>query len=218
VRGTFAGFPTERSVAFPVTQICEDGSTAAWDELVPAGADPHSVEHPAPMVTVRAAGTAEHGGHDMAGMAPAPSTPAKVAASAGSEATGAATAGSIELSGGFARAMLPGQKVGGGYITIANTGDRPDRLLSVSSPMAGGGSVHEMTMKGDVMTMRELKEGIEIPAGGTIALAPGSTHLMFTEVAEPFAQGGVVPVTLTFERAGTVELSLPIAAPGAKAP
>ena len=53
------------------------------------------------------------------------------------------------------------------------------------------------------------------PAGETIQLAPGGRHLMFYGVAPPFSDGETIPVQLTFEQAGTVDVSLPVRRPGA---
>jgi copper(I)-binding protein len=117
-------------------------------------------------------------------------------------------AGDLEVSGGFAKAMLPGQPVGGGFFTVKNSGSADDRLVSVTSPNAGEVQLHEMAMKDNVMRMRELKDGIAIPAGQTVELAPGKLHLMFQKVKTPFRQGDKVPVTLTFEKAGKVDLVL----------
>jgi len=114
----------------------------------------------------------------------------------------------LEVSGGFAKAMLPGQPVGGGFFTVKNNGSADDRLVSVTSPNAGEVQLHEMAMKDNVMRMRELKDGIAIPAGQTVELAPGNLHLMFQKVKTPFRQGDKVPVTLTFEKAGKVDLVL----------
>ncbi|KQT54014.1 MULTISPECIES: DUF1775 domain-containing protein [unclassified Aureimonas] len=214
VRGTFADFPAERRVAFPVTQICEGGASVAWDEVAPAGVDAHSLEHPAPIVTVSSEAVEhEHSGHDTGTTGGVAKTEA---GTDGHGELGSAVAGPIEVSAGFARAMLPNQKVGGAYLTIANTGTSPDRLLSAASEAAGSVDIHEMEMKGDVMTMRPFDGPLDIPAGGTVELKPGSTHLMFTDVATPFKQGDTVKLTLIFERAGAVELTLPVAAVGAK--
>ncbi len=117
-------------------------------------------------------------------------------------------AGDLEVSGGFAKAMLPGQPVGGGFFTVKNNGSADDQLLSVASPAAGQVQIHEMSMQGNVMKMRELKDGITIPAGKTVELTPGNLHLMFIKVAAPFKQGDKVPVTLTFAKAGKVDLVL----------
>ena len=138
----------------------------------------------------------------MAGMAMEPATEAG--------ATAALKAGDLELSGGYVKAMLPGQPVGGGYVSIHNGGAAGDRLVSVSSPAAGVVELHEMTMKDNIMRMRELKTGIPIPAGATVRLAPNGLHMMFKKIEVPFKQGAVVPVTLTFEKAGPVTLTLPV--------
>jgi copper(I)-binding protein len=118
--------------------------------------------------------------------------------------------GDISLSGHWTRAMLPGQKVGGGFVTITNTGAADDRLVKVSSPLAGRAEIHEMSVIDDVMKMRPLSEGLVLPAGETVELKPGGYHMMFMGVEQPFKEGGMVPVVLTFEKAGDVELMLPV--------
>ena len=123
-------------------------------------------------------------------------------------------AGDLEITAYRAKAMLPGQPVGGGYLSIANKGSAPDRLLAVSSPSAHMVEIHVMEVVNDVMTMRPVTGGLEIPAGATVELKPGGTHLMFMMVAEPFKEGGEVPVTLEFEKAGKVDLKLPVTGPG----
>ena len=116
--------------------------------------------------------------------------------------------GDLEVSGGFAKAMLPGQPVGGGFFTVKNNGSADDRLVSVASPTSGEVQIHEMAMKDNVMKMRELEDGIVVPAGQTVQLTPGNLHLMFQKVKTPFKRGDKVPVTLTFEKAGKVDLVL----------
>ncbi|WP_274426994.1 copper chaperone PCu(A)C [Chelativorans sp. YIM 93263] len=124
--------------------------------------------------------------------------------------SGEAGSGSLHISDPWARAMLPGQPTGGAYMTIRNDGEEADRLISVSSPAAGKVEIHTMTMQDDVMIMRPLEDGLEIPAGESVALEPGGFHLMFMQVEEPFAEGETVPVTLEFEKAGAVSLDLPV--------
>ena len=124
----------------------------------------------------------------------------------------------LKISGGWAKAMLPGQPVGGGYLTVQNTGSEADRLLSITSPSSPDVQIHEMKMEGDVMKMRQLAEGLEIPAGGKVELKPGGSHLMFMSVPEPFKEGGMVKIMLKFEKAGGVEVSLPVAAADSTGP
>ncbi|MBZ0161128.1 MAG: copper chaperone PCu(A)C [Notoacmeibacter sp.] len=118
--------------------------------------------------------------------------------------------GNLELTGIWARAMLPGQRAGGGFVTIKNTGAQDDRLLSVSTDAAGKSEIHEMAVIDGVMKMRPLSDGLVIPAGESVELKPGGYHLMFMNVPEPFAEGTTVKVTLTFEGAGAVDLELPV--------
>jgi copper(I)-binding protein len=120
------------------------------------------------------------------------------------------TVGDLEITAYRAKAMLPGQPAGGGFLTISNKGVAADKLIAVTSPNAGMVEIHTMQVVDDVMTMRPVEGGLEIPAGGAIELKPGGTHLMFMAVTAPFKQGSAVPVTLEFEKAGTVDIAFPV--------
>lgn len=120
--------------------------------------------------------------------------------------------GDLAVSGGWVRATLPNQKAASAYLTVANAGSAPDRLLSASSPAAERVEIHSMSVLDDVMTMRPVPEGLEVPAGGSVALEPGGFHLMLMGMAEPLAEGAAVPLTLSFERAGALDMMLPVRA------
>lgn len=120
-------------------------------------------------------------------------------------------AGALQITAPFARETLPNQPVAGGFMTIANTGETDDTLIGASSDAAGRMEVHEMAMEGDVMRMRELAGGLPIPAGETVTLAPGGYHVMFMDLAGPLAEGDAIDLTLRFERAGEVALTMPVA-------
>ncbi|HEV2516281.1 MAG TPA: copper uptake system-associated protein [Devosia sp.] len=128
------------------------------------------------------------------------------------------TVGDLVIGGGFTRATLPNAPVGGGYLTITNKGSQADRLLSAASPVAGVTQIHEMKMEGDVMKMKELPDGIEVPAGSTVTLSPGGLHIMFMQLKQALVEGTNVPLTLTFEKAGVVEVQLDVGGIGADAP
>lgn len=190
VQGKISGIEAGQDLPFKVTQLCGDKGKVAWDEVAAAGVDPHSLKSPAP--TIRVAEKAAYaGGHDHSAMD-----------------MDVVKAGSLELSEGTTKAMLPGQPVGGGYVTIKNTGDSDDKLIGVESSSAGRAEIHEMAMVNDVMKMRKLDDGIVIPAGQTVELKPGGLHMMFFDVKKPFAEGDKVPVTLIFEKAGKVAVVL----------
>ncbi|OHV81514.1 copper chaperone PCu(A)C [Rhizobium sp. LCM 4573] len=204
VRGKISGVAAGTALAFPTVQLCGTDGRVAWDEVAAAGVNPHSLESPAPVIEVASKakeGHGEHAGHgDHAATAPAHEEAVKV--------------GDIEVTGAFTKAMLPGQPVGGGYFTVKNNGGEDDVLVSASSSIAGTVELHEMEMQGQVMKMRKLETGIPVPAGKTVELTPGGLHLMFIKVKEPFKQGASVPLTLTFEKAGSVDLVLPVEAAG----
>lgn len=124
--------------------------------------------------------------------------------------------GSLEIGHPWSRAMPPGARTGVGYLTVANHGAQADRLVSAASPAADKVEVHDMSITDGVMTMRRMEGGLDIPAGGEAKLAPGGLHMMLVGVKQPFREGEMVPVHLTFEKAGTVEVQLEVGAMGAK--
>lgn len=114
--------------------------------------------------------------------------------------------GAIEIEHPWTRATPNGAEVGAGYMVLENAGATPDRLVSATADVAGRVEIHEMAMKDGVMTMRPLPDGLAIPANGSVALKPGSYHLMFMDLKQPLKEGTTVNGTLTFERAGTAEV------------
>jgi periplasmic copper chaperone A len=126
--------------------------------------------------------------------------------------------GSIHIAQPWARATPKGASSGAGYMTVSNNGTTPDRLSCVSSDAAAKCQIHTMIMEGGVMKMRPVEGGLEIKPGETIMLKPSSLHVMFVDLKHPLEQGKMVEATLKFEKAGTVDVELPIAAIGAAMP
>jgi copper(I)-binding protein len=118
-------------------------------------------------------------------------------------------AGTIRIDHAASHSMVPGAKVGDGYLVITNSGSEPDKLVAASSDRARTVQLHQMTMANGIMTMRELKGGLAIPAGQTVTLAP-SYHLMFQDVAKPFKQGETIRALLSFEKAGTITVDFAV--------
>jgi len=123
-----------------------------------------------------------------------------------------AKVGAIKIEDAYTRATVPGQQVAGGFMKIDNKG-ATDLLVSASSPIAGEVQLHEMSMEGNVMKMRQVKD-IPVPAGGMVELKPGGMHLMFMNIKAPLASGETVPVKLKFAKAGEVEVKMPVNAMG----
>jgi periplasmic copper chaperone A len=127
-------------------------------------------------------------------------------------------AGDLMITQAWSRATPGGAKIGGGYLTIENKGSAPDRLIGGSADIASKVEVHEMAMNNGVMTMRPLDKGLTIEPGKTAKLAPGGYHLMMFDLKRPLKQGDKLPVTLEFEKAGKVTISLDVQGVGAQAP
>ena len=126
-------------------------------------------------------------------------------------------AGDLEISGGYSRATLPNAPVGAGFLTIVNSGSTADRLVGATSPVTDQVQLHEMAMEGGVMKMRQLKDGIPIPAGATVKLDPSNLHLMFMHLNQPLREGTAIEVTLSFEKAGKITVPLTVGGIAAKA-
>ncbi len=127
-------------------------------------------------------------------------------------------AGDLVITQAWSRATPGGAKVGGGYLTIENKGATPDRLIGGSADVAAKVQVHEMTMADGVMKMRPVEGGLTIDPGKTVKLAPSGYHLMIMDLKSPLKQGDKVPVTLEFEKAGKVAITLDVQGIGAQGP
>ena len=122
--------------------------------------------------------------------------------------------GNLEIGHPWSRATAPTAPTGGGFLKITNTGSTPDRLIAARSPASKSVEIHEMKMEGSVMRMRELENGLEIPPGATVTLAPGGFHLMLIGLVEPLKADTKVPLTLVFEKAGSIDVELAVGAMG----
>ena len=97
---------------------------------------------------------------------------------------GSAAAQPVEVTEGWVRVSVQGQKATGAFMKL--TAKETTRLVGVSTAVAGVAEVHEMKMDGDVMKMRALADGLELPAGKTVELKPGGFHVMLMAVvADP---------------------------------
>lgn len=144
-----------------------------------------------------------------------PTTPAPQQG-APAEATTSAQVGALAITDAWASATPGGARVAGAYITIANTSDSDDRLVSASSSRAERVEIHETVVENDIARMRRI-DSLVVPAHGALAMAPGGMHVMFVGISAPFAAGEAADVTLQFEHAGEVRLALPVRARGAEA-
>ena len=121
----------------------------------------------------------------------------------------------LEVTSAWARATPAKAENGVAYLTIRSP--TPDRLVSVSSPVAKKAELHTMSMEGMVMKMRPLA-GLDIAAGQPVTLKPGGEHIMLLGLNGPLREGQSFPLTLTFEKAGMREVTVAVEKPGAGGP
>jgi copper(I)-binding protein len=126
--------------------------------------------------------------------------------------------GDLRIDHPWSRATPPAARVGAGYLVVTNGGAAADRLMAAISPAAARVEIHEMRMDGSVMRMREMAQGLKLPAGAKVELKPGGYHLMFMDLKAPLTAGAEVPVTLVFERAGRVDVKLKVEAATTRGP
>ena len=127
------------------------------------------------------------------------------------------TLGPLEIDTPWARASIGTARPGAAYVTIRNTGEEPDRLVGIETPVAARPEVHAMVEKDGVATMRPAG-ALEIPPGGEILLEPGGLHIMLMQLQQALEQGEQVPLTLVFEKAGEITVTAPVSGVGAPQP
>jgi copper(I)-binding protein len=119
--------------------------------------------------------------------------------------------GALTIAHPYARFTVPGQTAGGGFLSVENRGGA-DRLVGARAPVCDRVELHTMRMEGDVMRMRQV-DGIDLPPGRTVELAPGGHHLMLMGLKAPLKVGDKFPLTLQFRQAGEVTVEVQVEAP-----
>ena len=108
----------------------------------------------------------------------------------------------VEVSDAWVRATGQGQKATGVFMNL--TAKKATRLVGVKADLTGSAEVHEMKMEKDVMKMQAVKS-LDLPAGQTVTLKPGSYHVMLMDLKAPVAEDSQVVLTLLFEDAAGVK-------------
>lgn len=122
-----------------------------------------------------------------------------------------AYAGEITVQDPYARASSMMSKSGAAFMILKNGGAEDDRLIAVASDVAERVELHTHIQNAEgVMRMVRVEDGFPVPAGGMHALQRGGDHVMFLGLQRPLAQGDVIELTLTFEKAGDVTVEVPV--------
>jgi periplasmic copper chaperone A len=119
------------------------------------------------------------------------------------------TVGKVAIYDAWARASLGRAGTSAVYMTLEAGGDRGDRLVAAASPVATSAELHTHLMEGGVAKMRPV-EAIEIAPGESTVLEPGGLHIMLVGLDDKLVEGNTMPLSLTFEDSGTIELEVPI--------
>jgi len=119
-------------------------------------------------------------------------------------------AATITISDAWVNQPPPGAAVAGAYLRLTNPGTRADRLLKVETTAAERVEIHQMQTVSGLMQMREMTDGLPLPAGETTHLAPGGLHLMLIAPKLELVVGGKVEMTLTFEHAPAQTLTFQV--------
>ena len=120
-------------------------------------------------------------------------------------------AGDIEIKDAYVRSSTPSSKTAAAFLKLMNTGATDDRLIAATAEVSKRVELHTHKDAGNgVMQMTEIEGGIAVPAGGMHHLKRGGDHIMFMGLTAPLVQGEDITVTLTFEKAGEMEVSIPV--------
>ncbi len=98
------------------------------------------------------------------------------------------------------------------YMTLVNSGDTADRVLSATTDVAQVVELHTVEMEDNVMKMRPVEQ-IDIPANGQVELRPGGLHVMLIDLKQSLKEGDLVNLTLILEKAGAIEVQAPVRQP-----
>jgi copper(I)-binding protein len=190
--GLFMTLPDKTGpIYFPAVQRCAMGENQ-WTQIPAQGQAWRDVPRPAPVLQLTAAATAE--------------PPSMV------------MAGNIMIMDPWSRATPPGATTGAAYLTLMNHGTEADTLTGGSSPAAEQVQIHQMSNAGGVMSMRPV-QGVPLPRNATVLVTPqGGYHVMLVGLKAPLKQGTPVTVTLTFAKAGAVQVQFPVLPIGSQGP
>ncbi|WP_206118773.1 copper chaperone PCu(A)C [Chromobacterium fluminis] len=116
--------------------------------------------------------------------------------------------GDMKIGHPWSRAMPESSPTGGVYLSLNNRGKTADKLLSASTPRAAKAELHTHLNDNGVMRMREVAGGVAVAAGQEVKFAPGSYHVMLMGLKQPLRVGDRFPLTLRFEKAGSVTVEV----------
>jgi hypothetical protein len=122
------------------------------------------------------------------------------------------SAGTMVVTGAWARTSMGMEMAGAAYMTITNETGQADALISVATDAAANPEIHQTTEDASGMMGMHPVERLDIPAGGTVTLEPGGFHIMLINLTGELVAGSTIELTLTFEQAGEVTVTAEVRA------
>ena len=122
----------------------------------------------------------------------------------------------ILISDFWIKAAIGNQKMTSGYLTIENTNNIDERLLSLTSEISKKTQLHDMVVQNDIMKMKKLEDGVVIKANSRVSFSPGSYHIMFMKLKKPIIVMNKYQVILRFKNSGSVIIKMPVLAKKSK--
>ena len=133
---------------------------------------------------------------------------------AGGSLAGDFKAGAITVTDPWARATASRAKTGAAYLTLRNSGADPDRLIAVKSGVSRKTGLHQSLVESGIMKMQGVR-AIDVPAKGQTMLKPGGFHVMFMGLKAPLKEGASFPLSLVFDKAGEITVTVRVMKAGA---
>lgn len=124
---------------------------------------------------------------------------------------------SLDVTAAWARASATPKGASAAYVSIKNMGDAGDRLIGARTSVAKRAMLHTHVMEGGIAKMRHI-EAVDVPAGADVAMAPGGNHVMLMGLETPLKEGDHFPLTLVFENAGEITVSVDVLSVTAEGP
>ncbi len=125
--------------------------------------------------------------------------------------------GAVTVTGAWVRAGTPAAKTGAAFLTVTNGTGAPDRLIAAQTPIADKAELHTHMMDDGIMKMRGV-DALDVAPGAPVALKPGGLHVMLLGLKQPLTEGSRFPITLTFDKAGSITVDVTVQGAAAMGP
>ena len=125
--------------------------------------------------------------------------------------------GELTIENAWSKATIGADRPAVFYVEITNTGGTDDALVGITTPAASMPMLHETIVTDGIASMPHAMS-VPVPAGQSVALAPGGYHGMLMDLTAALKEGDRFPMTLTFEKAGAVTVNVDVLSLRAEGP